>query len=65
MRVFAAGTGGAVGTRLVFPLTRPGHCVTGTCRSPRNAGRGGALGAELIALGQHPARVRCRVAGGC
>ena len=65
MRVFAAGTGGAVGTRLVSPLTRPGHEVTGTYRSPRKVRRARALGTEPIALGQQPAWMRRRIAGGC
>jgi nucleoside-diphosphate-sugar epimerase len=64
MRVFAAGAGGAVGARLVPQLIDQGHKVTGTYRSPGNAGRAGAPGAELIALGQQPARVWRRVVGG-
>jgi uncharacterized protein YbjT (DUF2867 family) len=63
MRVFAGGTSGAAGTRLVSQLTVHGHEVTGTCRSPRNAGRVRALGAGPIALGQPPARVWRRIAG--
>ena len=64
MRVFAAGTGGAVGARLVPQLTVPGHKVTGTCRSPRNAGRAGVLGAGPVTLGRQPAWVRRRIVGG-
>ena len=65
MRVFAGGASGAAGTRLVSQLTVHGHKVTGTYRSPRKAGRvREALGAEPIALGQQPARVWRRIAGG-
>jgi uncharacterized protein YbjT (DUF2867 family) len=65
MRVFAGGASGAVGTRLVSQLTVHGHEVTGTYRSPREAGRVRALGAGPIALGQQPVRVWRRIAGGC
>ena len=50
MRVFVAGASGAIGTRLVPQLIDAGHKVTGTSRSPANAERVRALGAEPIAL---------------
>jgi 2-alkyl-3-oxoalkanoate reductase len=50
MRVFVAGASGAIGTRLVAQLIDRGHEVTGTFRSPGNAERVRALGAEPIAL---------------
>jgi 2-alkyl-3-oxoalkanoate reductase len=50
MRVFVAGASGAIGTRLVPQLIDQGHEVTGTFRSPGNAERLRALGAEAIAL---------------
>jgi 2-alkyl-3-oxoalkanoate reductase len=50
MRVFVAGASGAIGTRLVPQLTERGHGVIGTFRSPGNAERVRALGAEPIAL---------------
>jgi nucleoside-diphosphate-sugar epimerase len=50
MRVFVAGASGAIGTRLVPQLVDRGHEVIGTFRSPRNAERVRALGAEPIAL---------------
>ena len=50
MRVFVAGASGAIGTRLVPQLIDRGHEVIGTVRSPGNAGRVRALGAEAIAL---------------
>jgi 2-alkyl-3-oxoalkanoate reductase len=50
MRVFVAGASGAIGTRLVPQLIDRGHEVIGTSRSPRNAERVRALGAEAIAL---------------
>jgi nucleoside-diphosphate-sugar epimerase len=50
MRVFVAGASGAIGTRLVPQLIDRGHEVIGTFRSPGNAERVGALGAEAIAL---------------
>jgi uncharacterized protein YbjT (DUF2867 family) len=64
MRVFAGGAGGAIGARLVPQLTVHGHTVTGTCRSPRNAGRVRAAAAEPIAVGQQPTGVWRRIAGG-
>jgi nucleoside-diphosphate-sugar epimerase len=50
MRVFVAGASGAIGTRLVPQLIDQGHEVIGTFRSPHNAERVRALGAEPIAL---------------
>jgi 2-alkyl-3-oxoalkanoate reductase len=50
MRVFVAGASGAIGTRLVPQLIDRGHEVTGTSRSPANADRIRALGAQAIAL---------------
>ena len=50
MRVFVAGASGAIGTRLVPQLIDRGHEVVGTFRSPGNAERIRALGAEPIAL---------------
>jgi nucleoside-diphosphate-sugar epimerase len=50
MRVFVAGASGAIGTRLVPQLINRGHEVIGSFRSPRNAERVRALGAEPIAL---------------
>jgi nucleoside-diphosphate-sugar epimerase len=50
MRVLVAGASGAIGTRLVPQLIDRGHEVLGTFRSPGNAGRVRALGAQAIAL---------------
>jgi 2-alkyl-3-oxoalkanoate reductase len=50
MRVFVAGASGAIGTPLVHQLIDRGHEVIGTSRSPANAGRVRASGAEPIAL---------------
>jgi 2-alkyl-3-oxoalkanoate reductase len=50
MRVFVAGASGAIGTRLVPQLIDRGHEVIGTSRSPGNAERVRALGAQPIAL---------------
>ena len=50
MRVFVAGAGGAIGTRLVPQLVEHGHEVTGTFRSPGSAERIRALGAQPVAL---------------
>jgi nucleoside-diphosphate-sugar epimerase len=50
MRVFVAGASGAIGTRLVPQLIDRGHEVLGTFKSPGNAERVRALGAEPIAL---------------
>ena len=46
MRVFVAGAGGAIGTRLVPQLTQRGHELIGTFRTPGGAERVRALGAE-------------------
>jgi nucleoside-diphosphate-sugar epimerase len=50
MRVFVAGASGAIGTRLVQQLIEAGHEVVGTVRTPGNAERVRALGAEPIVL---------------
>jgi 2-alkyl-3-oxoalkanoate reductase len=50
MRVFVAGATGAIGTRLVPQLIEHGHEVIGTYRSPGNAERVRALGAQPVAL---------------
>ena len=50
MRVFVVGASGAIGTRLVPQLIDRGHEVIGTSRSPGNADRLRALGAQPIAL---------------
>ena len=50
MRVFVAGASGVIGTRLVTQLIDAGHEVTGTHRSPGNAERLRALGAEPVQL---------------
>ena len=50
MRVFLAGASGAIGTRLVPQLLDRGHEVVGTSRTPANAERLRALGAEPVAL---------------
>jgi nucleoside-diphosphate-sugar epimerase len=50
MRVFVAGASGAIGTRLVPQLIDRGHEVIGSFRSPGNAERVRALGAEPVAL---------------
>src|SRR5262249_31455303 len=50
MRVFVAGASGAIGTRLVPQLIDRGHEVIGTFKSPGNAERVRALGAEPIML---------------
>jgi len=50
MRVLVVGASGAIGTRLVPQLIDRGHEVIGTFRSPGNAERVRALGAEPIAL---------------
>jgi nucleoside-diphosphate-sugar epimerase len=48
MRVFLVGASGAIGTRLVPRLIERGHEVVGTVRSPGNAERVRALGAEPV-----------------
>jgi nucleoside-diphosphate-sugar epimerase len=50
MRVFVAGAGGAIGTRLVPQLIDQGHEVIGTFKSPSSAQRLRQLGAEPVAL---------------
>jgi nucleoside-diphosphate-sugar epimerase len=50
MRVFVAGASGAIGSRLVPQLVGRGHEVIGTFRSPENAERVRALGAQPVAL---------------
>jgi nucleoside-diphosphate-sugar epimerase len=50
MRVFVAGAGGAIGTRLVPQLIDRGHVVIGTSRSPASVEHVRALGAEPITL---------------
>jgi nucleoside-diphosphate-sugar epimerase len=50
MRVLVAGGSGAIGTRLVPQLLDRGHEVIGTSRSPGNAERIRALGAEPMVL---------------
>jgi nucleoside-diphosphate-sugar epimerase len=50
MRVFVAGASGAIGTRLVPKLIDRGHEVIGTFRSPANAERVRAFGAEPVAI---------------
>lgn len=50
MRVFVVGASGAIGTRLVPQLVDRGHEVVGTSKSPENAERVRALGAEPITL---------------
>ena len=62
MRVLVVGASGAIGTRLVPQLIARGHEVIGTYRTPTNAERVGALGAEPDRA--RPAR-RARRAQGC
>jgi nucleoside-diphosphate-sugar epimerase len=50
MRIFVVGASGAIGQRLVPQLIAQGHEVIGTFRSPGNAERVRALGAEPIQL---------------
>jgi nucleoside-diphosphate-sugar epimerase len=50
MRIFLAGASGAIGTRLVPQLLEAGHEVVGTVRTPANAERVAALGAEPVVL---------------
>jgi 2-alkyl-3-oxoalkanoate reductase len=50
MRVFVAGASGAIGSRVVLQLIDRGHEVIGTFKSPGNAERVVALGAEPLAL---------------
>lgn len=50
MRVFVAGASGAIGTRLVPQLIENGHEVVGSVKTPGNAERVRALGAEPVVL---------------
>jgi nucleoside-diphosphate-sugar epimerase len=50
MRVFVAGAGGAIGSRLVAQLRERGHDVAGTYRNPAHAERVLVAGAEPVAL---------------
>jgi 2-alkyl-3-oxoalkanoate reductase len=50
MRIFVAGATGVVGVRLVPALTRRGHQVVGTTRTPEKVERLRALGAEPVVL---------------
>ena len=50
MRVFVVGATGAIGARFVPQLIEHGHEVIGTHRSPGNADRVRALGAEPVTL---------------
>jgi len=50
MRVLVVGASGAIGTRLVPRLRQQGHQVTGSSRSPGNAGRLRELGCDPIVL---------------
>ena len=65
MRIFVAGTSGGIGARLVPQFIDHWHKVIGIYESPGNTERARVLGAEPIALDQQPARVWCRIAGGC
>src|SRR5215510_5650079 len=50
MRVFVAGAGGVIGSRLVPRLLERGHEVVGTVRDPRKGSGLRALGATLVAM---------------
>src|SRR5881296_2448964 len=50
MRIFVVGASGAIGTRLVPQLIDRRHEVIGTSRSPDNAERLRALGADAVVL---------------
>ena len=50
MRILVAGASGAIGSRLVRQLADRGHEVIGTYRTPANADRVRALGAEPVQL---------------
>jgi nucleoside-diphosphate-sugar epimerase len=60
VRIFLAGASGVIGVRLVPLLVAAGHAVAGMTRTPANADRPAALGAqpvvcdvfELVALGE-------------
>jgi nucleoside-diphosphate-sugar epimerase len=62
MRIFVVRAEGALGAQLATQLTDHGHQVTGTRRSPRNAGPVRGLSAEAAAPGQR-ARVWPRITG--
>ena len=48
MRIFLAGAAGAIGARLLPLLTKAGHTVTGTTRSPARAATIEATGATAV-----------------
>src|SRR5262249_9735957 len=48
MRIFLAGAAGAIGARLLPLLTKTGHTVTGTTRSPARAATIEATGAAAV-----------------
>jgi len=48
MRIFLAGAAGAIGARLLPLLTKAGHAVTGTTRSPARAATIEATGATAV-----------------
>src|SRR5262245_57459133 len=48
MRIFLAGAAGAIGARLLPLLTKAGHTVTGTTRSPARAATIEATGAPAV-----------------
>jgi nucleoside-diphosphate-sugar epimerase len=50
MRVFVAGSAGAIGRRLVPQLLAKGHHVVATTRSPKKVERLRALGAEAVVM---------------
>ena len=60
MKVLVVGASGAIGTRLVPQLTERGHEVIGTSRSPANAERIRALGAQPLVLDLLDARAARR-----
>jgi nucleoside-diphosphate-sugar epimerase len=62
MHIFIAGATGTVGTTLIPTLIRNGHTVTGSTRSPHNADRLRALGANVALMdGLDAASVRAAV----
>ena len=65
MRVFAGGRAVLSAPASSRDSSSTGRKVTGTSRSPGNAERVRALGAEPVTLGQQPARVWYRIVGGC
>jgi nucleoside-diphosphate-sugar epimerase len=50
MRVFVAGAGGAIGSRLVPQLVRRGHEVVATTRKPEKLAKLAALGGEPVVM---------------